>query len=378
MIGIGLLLVALLSGGLFLIFSPQFGATKAAKRTKQILASPNYQHGEFHNLEKTRTMTDFRWSSLGAYFTNEGKVAAPQAVPVQKLPPAYFNQLKNHQCRITWLGHSTLLIEMAGKKMLLDPMLGAVPSPIPALGSKRFNPELPIAADSLPKLDYVLISHDHYDHMDYETIQKIKDRTAHFLVPLGVDAHLKSWGVDADKIIAFDWGHSLKMESLNFTATPARHFSGRGLTDRNSTLWCSWVIQSGDHRLFFSGDSGYGAHFKQIGEQYGPFDLCMLECGQYDAQWAHIHMMPEEVAQAQLDLRGRVLLPIHWGAFKLGLHSWRDPIERLSQRARELKLELTTPQIGQAVLLDQIQLFNAWYAQDAISAVPATSGLYAN
>jgi L-ascorbate metabolism protein UlaG (beta-lactamase superfamily) len=199
----------------------------------------------------------------------------------------------------------------------------------------------------LPPLDIVLLSHDHYDHLDHGSILKLKAKAKHFVVPLGVAAHLVKWGVAASRITELDWWETATVDGVFLAAAPARHFSGRGLRDRDKTLWCSWVLKSGEQSVYFGGDSGYDTHFKEIGQKYGPFDLTMLECGQYNEAWQYIHMMPEQTAQAHLDLRGNVLMPTHWGAFSLALHPWQEPIDRLSKAAQDLNITLATPLIGQ-------------------------------
>ncbi|MBD2843865.1 MBL fold metallo-hydrolase [Paenibacillus sp. IB182496] len=251
--------------------------------------------------------------------------------------------------RVTWFGHSALLVELDGKTLLLDPMLGRAPSPVPWVGGRRYSAGLPAEPEQLPPIDAVILSHDHYDHLDYGTIRKLRHKVKHYYVPLGVGAHLRRWGVAEARITELDWWQEADADGLRLACTPAQHFSGRSLTDRGRTLWCSWVIAGAEQRLFFSGDSGYGAHFREIGERYGPFDLTMMECGQYDPRWADIHMLPEQTVQAQLDVRGKAMIPVHWGAFTLALHSWTDPVERVLRAAAEHELAVATPRIGETV-----------------------------
>jgi len=247
--------------------------------------------------------------------------------------------------QLAWLGHSASLIRMQGKTILIDPMLSKAASPVQFAGPKRFS-KPPISADELPHIDAVLISHDHYDHLDYQTIKKIRGKTTTFFVPLGVAAHLEKWGVTKKQIVELDWWDKASIGDITFVCTPARHFSGRGLNDRFKTLWCSWVIRSNNAKLFFSGDTGYGPHFKEIGDKYGPFDLTMLECGQYDRRWPNIHMQPEQTFAAHQDLRGKRLMPLHWGAFSLALHSWIDSVERVKAAAEPSHTEIMTPELG--------------------------------
>lgn len=193
----------------------------------------------------------------------------------------------------------------------------------------------------------MIISHDHYDHLDYPSIIKLKPHVNRFFVPLGVGSHLKHWGVPEDKITELDWWESADFGHFTFTATPARHFSGRSITDNKKTQWASWVLQGQYNNLYFSGDGGYAEHFKGIGKKYGPFDFTMLECGQYNPRWEAIHMMPEQTAQANIDLRGKVMMPIHWSAFDLSLHKWKEPVIRLLAAAAKLDVQVATPYIGE-------------------------------
>jgi len=343
--------VITLVGVTFINVSPQFGAGSKDVSLDRIRKSPNFLNGAFKNSEKTLQNTGFKWSTIPKFFNDGNNKIPAKELPIEKLTKSYFEN-EPKQPRITWFGHSATFIEMEGLNIFIDPMLGDVPAPSPFLGSKRFQKELPIAIDSLPKIDVVLISHDHYDHLDYGSIVKLKDKVDKFYVPLGIKAHLTSWGVDATKITEFDWWENINFKGVEFISAPARHFSGRGITNRNSTLWCSWVLKSDNSNIFFSGDSGYGKHFKEIGEKYGPFDFAMVECGQYNEQWSQIHMTPEETIQASIDVQSKLIMPIHWGSFKLALHTWDDPIIRATKKAKELNVKITTPKIGEAIVLN--------------------------
>lgn len=273
------------------------------------------------------------------------KPAAP--LPVQTFD---FNEpIQDDSLTIRWLGHSAVYMTWHKKRILIDPMFGSAPSPFPWFGNQRFSKSLPFSVESIDQIDVVFFSHDHYDHLDYGTIQKIKHCVRQFVVPQGVAAHLIRWGVPAQKIIECQWHEHVTWGNFTFVATPARHFSGRHLLDRNKSLWCSWVIKDAEQSLFFSGDSGYGPHFKEIGEQYGPFDWALMECGQYDERWAAIHMLPEQTVQAAIDVNAKNVIPIHWGGFILSLHHWYDPIERVVTAAFQQNLQLLTPQIGEPV-----------------------------
>jgi L-ascorbate metabolism protein UlaG (beta-lactamase superfamily) len=279
--------------------------------------------------------------------------SAPDRRPARPLVPEHVevSELsKMEQPHITWFGHSAFLLHINGKNLLLDPMFGKSPSPFPAIGPQRFSDSLPANPEDLPHIDAVLISHDHYDHLDYGSIKKLSAKVTMFFVPLGLSAHLQKWGVAPEAITELDWWDERSFEGLTFACTPSRHFSGRTLTDRFATLWCSWVVRAGNTRVFFSGDTGYGPHFKQIGDTYGPFDLTLLECGQYDPRWSTIHMQPEQTVTAHLDLRGKRMIPMHWGAFVLALHSWTDPIERVLAAGKQAGAAIITPKIGETVM----------------------------
>ncbi len=348
---------------LFVNLSPQFGASPSKEQQEEFKKSENYREGVFINPGNVKMNMGFAdmAKSLKEYFNSQSNTSPGKNINVQVLDSANIADY-NGKTRLVWFGHSTFLLQMEGKRILIDPMFGAVPAPASFLGSNRFSTSLPITVEKLPKIDAVILSHDHYDHLDYGSIQLLNGKVGKFFVPLGVDAHLKEWGVESDRIIALDWWQEIDFENLVFRCAPAQHFSGRGLNDRGKTLWSSWIITSGNENIFFSGDSGYGAHFKEIGQKYGPFDFAMMECGQYNELWKEIHMMPEETVQAGLDVGAKQLMPIHWGAFKLAMHPWTEPVERFGQEARKLQLPILTPQIGEPIYLDQNTnpSFNWW------------------
>ena len=338
---------------LFINFSPQFGGSISKDQQKIYAKSENNKAGKFIN--QSNINLDMSVSDIGKMLIkllNPPKGTKPEkAIQVQKIDSLNLTQ-HNEKTQLFWFGHSTFLMQINKVNILIDPMFGDVPAPHPLLGGNRFSKELPIEIEQLPNIDAVLISHDHYDHLDYESIQKLKHKVGMFYTPLGVGIHLEAWGIEKERIIELDWWEEIKFSSLTFKCTPAQHFSGRGLTDRAKTLWCSWIIQSATENIFFSGDSGYGPHFKEIGEKYGPFDFAMLECGQYNEMWSEIHMFPEQTVQAAIDLKAKKIMPIHWGAFKLAIHKWTDPIERISIKAKELNVNLFIPEIGASIILD--------------------------
>ena len=341
---------------LFITFNPSFGGDVSKEQRLEYAKSENFENGTFIN--KQRVQLDMSFSQTLSiarkfFFTKVLNGRPKGDISVQKIDSAQVADY-NSPTRFIWFGHSTFLLQMNHKNILIDPMFGDVPAPHPLLGEKRFNQELPIEIEKLPKIEAVIISHDHYDHLDYGSIKKLIDKVDMFYTPLGVGVHLIEWGVDKERIIELDWWEETNYEDLIFRCTPAQHFSGRKLSNRQSTLWSSWVIQSDKENIFFSGDSGYGPHFKEIGEKYGPFDIAMMECGQYNEMWPEIHMFPEETAQAGLDVQAKQIMPIHWGAFKLAMHEWTDPIERVVAKADELKIPVIAPEIGQPIVIEKI------------------------
>ncbi|WP_188499939.1 MBL fold metallo-hydrolase [Pontibacter amylolyticus] len=361
---LSLLLISGAAGCSFMHLSPQFGGEAKGERLKLMQASPNYEDGIFHNPVPTNMDMGFGGivKMINSRLFDKTENQAPDwQLPVEKLDPGRLASAQDTATVLTWFGHSTFLIELDGKRLLVDPMLGERASPLSFLGPKRFTDELPITIEDLPFIDAVLISHDHYDHLDYGSIKKLAEKTGHFYVALGVGAHLERWDIPAEKITELDWWDEAELAGITFVATPARHFSGRGISDRMKTLWTSWVIQGKNEKIFFSGDTGYFDGFKEIGERYGPFDITLLECGQYNELWQSIHMMPEETVQAHLDLKGKLMMPIHWGAFTLAMHSWTDPIERVTKKARELNVPTTTPRIGEPIILNRSIPKSQWW-----------------
>lgn len=346
-----LLIILVVATTLTIRLSPQFGGRITSSDRESFQKLPNYNLDEeiFENQSETNMDMDLNsiWSLLKE-FTREDSTQNPSKdVQVMQLTDLTEDSIPN----LVWFGHSSFLIQANGVNILLDPMLSAVPSPFDFLGQPRFNSKMPMEVTDLPEIDFVIISHDHYDHLDYETVMELKSKTNHFLVPTGVGVHLKRWEIEEEKIHEMYWWEEKEMDGLKFVFAPARHFSGRRLFDRSETLWGSWVIQMDNLNVYFSGDGGYDDHFKEIGNKYGPFDFTMIECGQYNERWDQIHMMPEESVQACKDLNSKLSMPIHWGAFTLALHSWTDPIERFTKSANDMNLPFITPEIGERVML---------------------------
>ncbi|WP_372076323.1 MBL fold metallo-hydrolase [Vibrio amylolyticus] len=313
------------------------------------LMTSEQENDKFVNSEiRYQTDSSNIWEIAKAYFKSERKAAAPK-MPIP-LEPITAQQLKETHDSLYRLGHSTLLMRLNGQLILTDPVFSDRASPVQWAGPKRFH-DSPISIADLPTIDAVIISHDHYDHLDKAAIKALKEKVNVFITPLKVGQRLIEWGVPKNKVIELDWWQETQVEDITIVATPSQHFSGRGLLDRNHTLWASWVIKSNDRNIFFSGDTGYFSGFKEIGERYGPFDVTLMETGAYNALWKDIHMMPEETMQAHRDLKGHYLLPIHNSTFDLALHDWYEPFERIIKLGEEYNVPILTPTFGQEVNL---------------------------
>jgi L-ascorbate metabolism protein UlaG (beta-lactamase superfamily) len=287
-------------------------------------------------------------------------------VPIRQLPavsprPAW-SKAPDTGLRVSWLGHSTVLIEIDGYRVLTDPVWGPRASPSRLIGPKRFQP-VPIALAATPPIDLVIVSHDHYDHLDYPTIRALAKLDVPFVTSLGVGAHLEAWGVQAERIVELDWWdtHRLKGTDLSVTAAPSQHFSGRSLHDRNATLWSSMVIRSSRHAVFFSGDTGLTTEYAAIRERAGPFDLVMLEVGGHHPAWGDMHLGPDHALEALALLGGGTFLPIHWGTFALATHDWDQPVESLLTLAPNRGVQLLVPRLGEAVEPAHEHLVTPWW-----------------
>lgn len=281
-------------------------------------------------------------------------------VPVRMLDRAALDALDGSANHIIRLGHSSHLLKLRGKWWLIDPVFGERASPVSFAGPKRFHPP-PVALEALPPIEGLVLSHDHYDHLDAGTIAGLKDRVQRYFVPLGVGARLRMWGVPAERIEELDWWQQRQWGEVTLTAAPAQHFSGRGLFDRNTTLWASWALLSGGERIFFSGDSGYFAGFKEIGARLGPIDIALLENGAYDDGWPTVHLLPEETVQAFQDLGARTLYLVHNSTFDLAFHGWREPLERVAALAEQRGIALATPEIGEVLTLGKPRQNRRWW-----------------
>mgnify|MGYP001068357655 CR=1 FL=1 len=325
----------------------QFGGKLTKALAERYANSAQWKQGKFYNAEATSMDISFQSMPkllFEQFFKTKGR-NPPAPLPVEAFDSASFLAPRATP-KFIWYGHSAVLMRWKDKTIFIDPMMGPNASPIAPFKTKRFSESTLDLIDDLPPIDLVLMTHDHYDHLDLESIRRLRAKTDKWYVALGVGKHLEAWGIDGDQITEFDWWDTATLYGLEFHFTPSRHFSGRGLTDRATSLWGGWVVRSDDYNLYWSGDGGYGDHFKAVGEKFGPFDIGFMECGQYNEQWHQIHMYPEEAVQAALDAKVQVAVPVHWGGFALSLHTWKDPAERFSAAAQKRSLSIQTPSLG--------------------------------
>jgi len=335
----------------FLMGCSSFGGDVAGMRLERVKASPHYDDDQFVNtVRQSPWGIGQTWDYLSEQFTGDQVRVPPGAIPVDAFPAASLTPHPAKGLRAIWLGHASVYVELDGLRLLVDPIFSDRASPFEAIGPQRFHAP-PIALHDLPDIDAVLISHDHYDHLDMRTIQYLSTRGARFFVPLGVGAHLDEWGVPKGQIRELEWGQSEKLANLKIVSTPSRHYSGRGLFDYKKTFWSSWSVIGPEQRFFYSGDTGFSDHFEKIGAAYGPFDLSILKIGAYGpgASWIDIHMTPEHAVEAHLALKARRMLPVHWATFNLALHDWDAPIKRAVKAAAAKNVTLLTPRIGEVV-----------------------------
>ncbi|WP_344441014.1 MBL fold metallo-hydrolase [Kitasatospora nipponensis] len=348
-----------------------FGAEPAGARLERIRRSPNFVDGAFRNPVPTRRLV-YERSPLEitrAQLTGDRTRRMPAGpIPVHPLKSAELAEAPRSGLRLSWLGHATVLAELDGRRVLFDPVWGERCSPFPGIGPKRLHP-MPIRLADLGPVDVVVISHDHYDHLDMTTIRALIGTGAHFAAPLGVGAHLEHWGVPAARITELDWWESAEVTGLTLTATPARHYCSRGPRTNPHLLWASWAVAGPEHRLFHSGDTGYFPGFAEIGARLGPFDATMVQIGAYSDFWPEVHMTPEEGVRAHLDVRGAVLLPIHWGTFNLAPHPWEEPAERTVTAAQALGAVVAVPPPGVLFEPAEQPALRPWWRP--LAAVPA-------
>lgn len=323
-----------------------------------------YREGRFYNHQATQLPTLQKTLGIMKRYITEKKVDAMPLfeLPLHQIDRKTLDALSHEHLHLVKLGHSSILLKVYGEYWLIDPVFSERASPFQWLGPKRFH-QPPISLQALPPIDRVLISHNHYDHLDKHAIQQLLNEKIRFYVPLGVEGDLIKWGVNQRQIENFDWWQELQLDQAIIAFTPTQHFSGRGLSDSNKTLWGAWVIKTASDSLFFSGDSGYFEGFKQIGKRYGPFDLTMIETGAYDKDWADIHMTPEESVQAHLDLQGKTMMPIHNGTFDLAFHAWYEPLNRVQLAAEKQGVQLSTPIIGQIFTAQSQPINHSWWQE---------------
>jgi len=329
-------------------------------RMEQIIRSPQYKDGKFLNINTAPDMNFFKMAPVMWEFLTVKNNRKPKVeLPSQKVDLKKIENSKNDELNITWVGHSSQIINIDGKIILTDPVYE---NKTVFMGPSRYNGNVPLEINDLPGIDLVLITHNHYDHLNEETIEKIHSKVKKFYVPLLVGAELEKMGIPREKITELDWWEEIiPFEDFLIVFTPAQHFSGRGLFDRDKTLWGSYVIKGPYHKIYFSGDSGYFQGFKEIGKKYGPFDYTLMECGAYNPKWYFVHMFPEETVRAHIDLKGKILQPMHWGTFDLSLHSWYDPMIRVAKAADKFGVGLSTPIVGQTITVDENLKTERWW-----------------
>jgi len=335
------------------------GARARGERLARMQQSPQWRNNHFHDVVPRDGESVYAylrrqigWGAIRDWMFAGSKHRVPtEPVPMVSVAQAGFASAPRTGLRATWVGHSTTILEIDGARVLIDPVFSSSAGVNGMMGQRRFFP-MPLSAADLPELDVVLISHDHYDHLDYPTIRQLLQLEAQaravFVVPLGVGAHLEAWGLAPERIIELDWWEESTVAGLRIVATPARHYSGRGVFDLEHTLWASFAIIGAEHRVFYSGDTAMFPGLRDIGEQYGPFDLTLIEAGGYNRYWADIHLGPEQAVQAHRMLQGEVMMPVHWGLFDLAMHGWTEPVERVLVAAKERNVVVATPRLGES------------------------------
>lgn len=335
----------------FFLRGKQFGGKIRPYHLEKYSQSSNWDGKKFNNLEETsvdvnlRTLPALLRKQLKGRSTRNPK----QLIPVVPFTSDVFKHTSEESLQFIWLGHSVLLLRIGGKTLLIDPMLSPDAAPIAPVKTPRFSKHTLDIIDQLPQLDAILLTHDHYDHLDYASLSRLKGKTSTYLVALGVSRHLERWDIPAEQIKEFDWWEEIDFAGIRIIFTPSRHFSGRGPVDRAKSLWGGWVFLSKSYRIYWTGDGGYGDHFTEVGKRYGPFEWVFAECGQYNEMWHQIHMYPEECIQAIMDAKGKIGIPVHWGAFSLAMHHWKEPVERFVAAANERGQPICCPQLGEVI-----------------------------
>lgn len=354
-----LIISLLIIVAVYFVQQPQFGGKPSLGELKKMQNSPNFKNGQFQNLHYTPQLTGDAslFKVMKEFFFNKDKNNVPPAILPSKKTDLFSLDLNDDL--VIWFGHSSYFIQLDGKRILVDPVLSGHASPL-KFTTKSFKGTDVYTTEDIPPIDLLLITHDHYDHLDHETIVQLQPKIKKLITGLGVGAHFRRWGYEANIIFEKDWNEEIISGNIIIKTTPARHFSGRSLK-RNTSLWLSFVLATPAKKIFVGGDSGYDDHFKLIGEKFGPFDLVILENGQYNPYWKFIHMNPEETVQAAVDLKAKALFPIHWGKFSLSLHAWDEPIKRVLTEARTKAVRVFHPMIGEVAFLDKENSFTEWW-----------------
>ena len=361
-----MLWIFIIIGSLFLVGvlymkQEKFGKNPSGKRLEAIKKSPHYRNGQFHNISHTPNFAEdvnFFDAMQQFFFSEKPRNIPSDRIPSQKTPLINLEPDKN---ALVWFGHSSYFIQIDGKKILVDPVFSNNASPV-SFTTKAFKGTNPYTAQDLPEIDYLFITHDHWDHLDYKTLKQLQPKIKMIITGLGTGAHLEHWGFDTGIIIEKDWNETIVLDD-GFVAhcAPTRHFSGRTLV-RNKTLWTSWVLQTPTMKIYIGGDSGYDTHFADVGLQHGPIDLAILDNGQYNKNWRYIHLMPGEMLKAANDLRAKNVLPVHSAKFALAMHPWDEPLINACKAFQQSDIKLITPMIGEEVRLkDSTQVFNQWW-----------------
>ena len=339
----------------------KFGQTPREARLERMKKSPHFKDGRFHNIHHTPQLTEGNTmlSVTIDFLFNK----APRRRPIDVIP-SIKTDIKNisvNEDVLIWFGHSSYYMQLDGKRFLVDPVFSGNASPIPGTNTSFKGTDI-YTVDDLPDIDYLIISHDHYDHVDYETLGKLKEKTSQVICGLGVGSHFEYWGYPQDIIHEKDWNETIALDSgFTIYTTTARHFSGRGFS-RNNTLWMSYILETPSMKIYIGGDSGYDTHYAEIGKKYGPIDIAVVENGQYDLKWKYIHNLPEEVLQAAVDLRARRMFPVHSSKFLMANHPWDEPLSKVTELNRRYNVPLITPIIGEVVYVkDSTQQFSRWW-----------------
>ena len=356
----GIVILIIIGAVLVFINGASFGSMPSGESLYKIRRSPHFRNGQMQNLSPTPPLTEGSgfFSVLWQFIFDKSQDNRPRSpIPSRKTDLHHLDRNKNV---LVWFGHSSYFMQVGGKTMLVDPVFSGHASPL-GFTTRSFNGSDVYVVSDMPDIDYLFITHDHWDHLDYDTILQLKTKVSKIFTGLGVADHLVFWGFDKNMIEEMDWDEQINpAEGFSVNTVTARHFSGRG-AQRNKSLWTSFVLSAGGKKIFIGGDSGYDSHFGEIGKQFGPFDLAILEDGQYNVNWRYIHMMPEETVQAAIDLGAKKLLPVHWAKFSLSLHAWNEPILRIIKEATRRNIHLLHPMIGELVDLDSDQVFATWW-----------------